>query len=360
MAKPGSGDGESELSVAVEYKPRFAWRDAIIGALISLVVAVVSGFALWALTREPDKSERLIYRVEAPAVFSGSGRNVGLQVFAVRNDGASKAQGVIVDINLPNGMRLIDKNISFDSGKSVSFRERNFNNGISFTIPSLLPKDKASISLLTSGSIGRAVAISVRSDQQIGAREQSQPTDYKNKIRSSTAVALIAAALVLQFIISQFINYRKYSIRRNEYVNKIGPYTAGRNNVGFVFMHNDLLDEAEEVFWEAIKDGDAALVTMSHYGTVLAMKGEARADNYLSAAAWPSFDDPHEKANLEVDKFIVAATRGDLANARSCMENSVKLSRTVKPYFEHSKLLKRLLKDTGLAEEFYAIASKID
>ena len=97
------------------------WRDVIIGAIVSLLVTILGGVAIFYATKEPDekKQERLVYSINQTAQFSGGSQDLAFSSLTLSNLGGIAAKNVSVIISL-NASELKDLDImSVVSGNLV-------------------------------------------------------------------------------------------------------------------------------------------------------------------------------------------------------------------------------------------------
>jgi hypothetical protein len=336
-------------------KPSFGWKDAVLGGLITLIVTVLAGVAVWYVTKNPEKNEHLVYRLENPASFISQGMGVTFSVLNLRNDGDVRASGVLIEAKIPKNAKILNKSIIFQSGTSSNYSDKSDQENLKIFVNSFLPKDKMTLSVLISGQSKVSLQYSVVSSESIAEIDRNADTIGGGKGISTKFFILSLATLTLfQLLIIQFLNYIRFKSREKQFNSRRVPdssFSSSRNNIGFIFMHNGMIKEAERLFRDDIDAGTAELMTISHYGVTLLLQGNQEGHKYLECAQWPTLDN-HTKANLLVDRFIVCIAQGDLEGAKICLAKSLILSQDVKEYYDNSFIIKDLIEKNSL-HDFY-------
>ena len=344
-------------------KPSFGWRDALLGGLVTLVVTVIAGVAVWLVTREPVLSERLIYRVSSPATFLSRGNSLSFSYLNVRNDGRAKASSVVIEGDISGGSRIVAKNASFSSGRSTQYKDNSSPSKLSITVPTFYPGDSLSISFVTQGPAGQKIHYAVRSNERLATQESvSEKGSQRGGVGYPTMFAILLFVVVAQWGVIQYIGFRKYKRYREQFRFEpivMSMYTPNRNNVGFLLMHNLFFDEAEKIFERDIEEGDAVLMTFAHLAVVRALKGDGKtSEGLLSAASWPSLDD-HTEGVIALDKFIYCLTVGDSPKALEYLQIALDKTMGIENYFKFSPLLKSVVEKAGLKNEVETALKKL-
>lgn len=313
------------------------WRDVIIGAISALVVAIISGLVINYFTNrdKQEPAEILGYSVEQSGSFESENNRVALVNVALYNAGNDNATNVLGSIEFPFGV-IKDKQINASSGKVSGFQiESESNKFIKFTIPSLLPGERVSISFLLEASSIPKPKISLKSDKSIGKAISLlfRPEEKKESIAKYLVSLFIPLSAVLAIIIS-LLFLSKFGSSRRGYVSSI-------NSVGFVCLHTGLIELAGELLLKALSQGEHASYSLSNYATWLEInKRSGDANKFLAAASFIA-KAPREKAIVEFNRTIIMLMRPDLDEAKKSLQKALKLSRReVKYLCENSALYK--------------------
>jgi len=342
MAKIGSSN---------EKKEGFRFKEALIGGAITLLVSVVGGVLVWFFTKSPDRTERLIYRVDSPARFVSQGRSLVFTTLNIRNDGQQKAQSVVIEGDVTPSAQLIEKNISFSSGRATDFIDQSTPQKLRVIVPTFFPGDRVSIPILISGSAPNNFSVSVHSNEKMATRDKTGNLAPSGFVNIKTLIFAVMVTAFVGYSVNILIDYRRYKKKREQLnsLSRRSSFTPSKNNLGFLMMHNELLGEAEELFRKDIGTGDADLITIAHLAALEAIKENSDlSDKLFAAADWPTTDQ-HTRANISLDRFIAAASKRAFSEAEIHLLDAIRLSSDIIEYLENSKLIKRLVDECGVS-----------
>lgn len=324
------------------------WRDVIAGSIATLVVTILSGVAVFYLTRSPEvkPSEILGYSIEQSASFESANNRVALVNVNLLNKGDAKADNVIGSIEFPFGS-IKDKKIIPSSGRASGFViTSETDKQIDFSMPILLPKEGVSISFLMESSATPEPKVFLKSAKSIGeaisilATPQDVQRSLKKEIISTLIPVLFGLIMtLLLLLISSSLKRQSLSKKR-----LLHPSQGSLNNNGFVFLHKGLTDTAGELLLNAIIKGqDSSSHPIANYATYLAVKGNTPvALQYLSAAEFLA-KSSHERAVVAFNCAIIFLLKKESEKAKSCLQEALKLSDEILFYCSNSSLLQNLI-----------------
>jgi hypothetical protein len=132
------------------------WRDLLVGAFVSGIVAIVAGVFVWWVTREPTvtpQTETLRYNIQEVASFSPGQNRLGIVVVRIANTGTRAARDVRGSFVLPSGAEIKSKQISMSSGPAGVYTESApDSHTLNLYLPTLAPTETLTASLLVEGN----------------------------------------------------------------------------------------------------------------------------------------------------------------------------------------------------------------
>lgn len=186
---------------------RMNLRPYIIGALFSLVVAIIAGTVVFYVTREKPEIpiEELIYCIDRPAAITTDTTKLTIQTIQVANVGTQPAQDVTVSIRFEDGIIVRETKIDFSTGTAAHYSMRNSGDvGVDIDVPSLLPRERLKATFLLEGVTDEDPEVSVKSAETIGG-ERSLLADIHSANHQAEAGAifemLLPILIVMQIIV---------------------------------------------------------------------------------------------------------------------------------------------------------------
>ena len=175
------------------------WRDVVIGAISSLVVATLAGVVIYYLTKEPPTptpDENLVYLVEKPVAFETTKTKFALFTVRAGNFGDLVATNVTVGITFDDA-EIIDKKIALSSEPAGIYSVTNSTpSELGLTVPSLSPGETVVISLMLNREPDKAPTVAAKSNKSVGRSTTvfGQPIT-RPESRATTALKWILAIL---------------------------------------------------------------------------------------------------------------------------------------------------------------------
>ncbi|MFL6674244.1 MAG: tetratricopeptide repeat protein [Massilia sp.] len=320
------------------------WRDVLVGAIVSLFVTVLGGLGVYYTTKEPDdaKSEKLVYSLSQPAIFTGGSQDLAFSTLTISNRGGAPAKNVSIVVSLKSAEI---RDYAVDSNSAIKELDRSHaKSGLRLKYEAILPKDIITVNLLLSTL--EKPAIEVRSDTKIGEEVLVSSND-SDKVKIGRAQFLLkslpsAAAALLLGIVLLYIANRILLLS-----------SKSRNNTGFLLLHSGLTDEADAVLSAAVREGSADLYTLSNYALCKGVKGNLDDARKLIHAANFREQSGHAKAVVRFNEGLIHLFSGDKANALVSLQEAVHLSpKNIKRYCQRSILADPLRSDPAFADLF--------
>jgi hypothetical protein len=320
------------------------WRDIIIGALITLFVTIIAGVIVYYVTREPEKApaqEKLVYQVEQPSCFLSEQNKLALLTIRVGNLGSKEANNTELAIKFEKDVSVLDKQIKMSSAPAGKFEDHSKeNNAVHLYFPTLLAGETATISLMVDTPIQKIPEIGLRSAASIGKEgpfilEKPLETNKKESF-GKALVALVPIAAFLQLFLLGLLSGKVRSrIRR------FIPTTRSINNTAFLYIHQGLQKDAEQLLENEIRTSGADAFSLANYGLALCLNGKMEeGKKRLNASEWYSRLN-HEKAVVAFNNALVALTEDDIEGGKKHLHNALKLNKhEITRYCEFSELVK--------------------
>ena len=277
------------------------WKDILLGAVATLVVTVLSGIAVYYLTKEPDekKKERLIYSVQQSASFTGGNQDLVFTSVKVENNGGVAAKRITLMITFKTA-KIKDYALSTNTGSKEVTREVK-PGSIGLTYDALLPNESITLNLMLSSP--EKPVVSVRSDASLG-RENSLETisaSPRAKINAILEVSVPITGMVLFGIILIFL--------RNSGL--IETLFSDKNDAGFLLLHHGLVDDAAAILNSALHSGRYDTFTLSNLALCKALKGEHDQAKQLLRAANFREQHGHVKAVILFNEALISLLYGN-------------------------------------------------
>jgi len=318
------------------------WKDVAVGSASTLVVTVVSGVALWYVTREaPSKppAERLVYEIQKPADFQSSTTKLGLQTIRIANLGDAAASSVRAIVDYPAGVNVVDKAVSMSSGAVGGQALATPNpQRLEVSVPTLTPGESVTVSVLLSEAPAASPKVGVKSEKTVGSvvDDLVPPKPQPPSAVRDTIGRLLPFLLILQVPLALY-----FSQRFRRALRSIGGYQRSLNNTAFVLLHQGLTADASRVLRRAIAAGEADANVFSNQALCYALEGNHDAADKALAAA--EFFDRTGAAGivLSFNRAFVALVRKDYAAAKEHLVAALAGSPSeVRRWCQHSSVFK--------------------
>lgn len=320
------------------------WRDIIIGALITLFVTIIAGVIVYYVTREPAKApaqEKLVYQVEQPNCFLSEQNKLALLTIRVGNLGSKEANSTELAIKFEKDVSVLDKQIKMSSAPAGKFEDHSKeSNVVNLFFPALLAGETATISLMVDTPIQKTPEIGLRSAVSIGNEgpfiiEKPQEINRKESF-GKALVALVPIAAFLQLFLVGLLS-GKFRSRISRFI----PTTRSINNTAFLYIHQGLHKEAEQLLRNQIRTSGADAISLANYDLALCLNSKMEeGKKRLKATEWYSRLN-HEKAVVAFNNALVSFTEDKLEEGKNYLEEALKLNKhEITRYCEFSELVK--------------------
>lgn len=316
------------------------WKDVLFGSLVTLGVTVLAGVLIYYLTREspaPPPAERLVYSIDTPVTFESDQTRLSFTNIRLRNIGDVSAENVIVGVDLPSGVGLIDTQVILSSGPGGRFEfDYAGSADIRIVIPVLTPEESATITLLTDAAVPELPTVGVKSDSSTGflATVVASQTQFDNKTEV-IGVLVLLAFLVQLLLLPLLIPKIRTLIRRAV------PPSKSVNNTAFVLLHQGLTDDAVNLLERSIEESGGEPFTLSNYALALGLSGNAqKADAILAAADFWAAENKHAKAVVAFNRSILCFSAAQESEGVKLMKIAISLSKSeIIKYLKYSALV---------------------
>ena len=181
------------------------WKDVLFGSLVTLGVTVLAGVLIYYLTREspaPPPAERLVYSIDTPVTFESDQTRLSFTNIRLRNIGDVSAENVIVGVDLPSGVGLIDTQVILSSGPGGRFEfDYAGSADIRIVIPVLTPEESATITLLTDAAVPELPTVGVKSDSSTGFLATVVASQTQSDNKTEVIGVLVLLAFLVQLLL---------------------------------------------------------------------------------------------------------------------------------------------------------------
>ncbi len=311
------------------------WKDALIGAVITLAVTTAGGVAVYYFTKEPEfkTKEILIYSIGSTGEFSGEKERVAFASVAISNRGGKAANGVVASMKFDKST-IKDLTTVLVPGM-IEARSLS-KNSATLEYKRLLPGETITVNVLLDAP--SKPVVSIRSDETLGFPEEinSSATDKKRKYANTLSAVLVPGSAV---IIAVFLFIFRRLTRR---LSATGMALSDKNNAAFLLLHNGLVIDAERILSSAVENGRYDSVILSNLALCNALSGDHTKANALMDAA--DFMQPvgHAAAVVGFSRAVMLLDEGKRAEAIAELRRAISLSpKDIKRYCRFSVHLKQ-------------------
>lgn len=313
------------------------WRDAVFGGLITLIVTIVSGLAVWWLTANPlssNASERLVYTHETISILKNEQGELQVVTIRLANAGAKAAKNVSGNVQFPSGVNITEMHAKSSADSSIKLdRQQGSDHRFRLEVSSLAPSEIITISILVRGTQIAPIS-NFRSDETIATQVNfANIFDDENKWYSSKAnsALIISIFVLIQLAINVVIlkNLKKLIFLR-----------GSANNSAFVLMHHGAVADAERILESQIEKRGSAF-EVANFGLAIALKGDyERANCYLRAAEWWSNNRKNVNSLIHFNAAIIESIKGNDDECVKLLNKSFETDRKeIEKYIAMTKLL---------------------
>ena len=320
------------------------WKDAIIGAAITLLVTILGGIAVYYFTKEDpiEKKENLIYKVEPPVSFEGSGSKLSISNITIENIGELKAKNVKIEIYAAHN-NISEAKASSSLGGTVNRAQETAIDGrVTFSIPTILPEERINISLLLNTASLSKPEVLVRSDSSVAKPSILNKSEKQKETKELLPKLLIALiAIFLPTAVLLIVKLKKNNPYRDESL----------NNIAFVLLHQGDVAKAKNLLESAINKGEGGSHSLANYALCLAANGETdQAIKYIAASEFYASSD-HEESIVLFNKSIISLTQKNEEEFIKHLNKAIiKSKKEILLYLKYSVFTKETIKRPDIKE----------
>lgn len=284
------------------------FRDVAIGALVTLIVSIIGGVIVWALTKADPIAEKLQYNIENAATFTADRTKISFITVKLSNTGTKAARDVKLAINFSSDVEIREKQISVSSGPAANYSASGVENKtVEVTLPSLAINESLTVSLLIAGSGEVRPNVSARSADTL-ATAQTQP---EPNVSPSLKLIFIVYGTGMFAMLSALGGLRFFFRKKRQ----IFESTYGLNNAAFVLMQLGFIEDAERLLQKSIDTGRANSIILANFAAAKGLSGDDdSAQKLFSAAEWWN-PDRDALSVIHYNKAVIAAKNNDIATA---------------------------------------------
>lgn len=312
-------------------------KTLIINAILTLAVTVIGGALLDIIqSSSPWNSNKIEYDYQKTGSFNSTHEKVEFSRLKIKNSGSKTQKSIkaeiefkettIQDISIPSKYKSLNPKIE----KTPDSKK------LTITADALFAEEEISIEILTKSLYEETPEISIRSTTTNGT-----PSDIEANEKTSDHLLGSEKKTILSIVISIAI----FSALTRKSTIKISR-SSTPNNIGFLLMHAENLDEARKYFEKDLENATSGPFSISNYALYKQLNGETEsAKTYLKAAHFYS-NSNHEKAVTIFNDAIIDATLGIDEDAKAKLLEAAKLSpKEIKKYCAYSKIIEKYIPD---------------
>jgi hypothetical protein len=329
------------------------WKSTIIGSLLSLMVATISGVGVYYFTIKSDNLEKLTYFVSEPISYDSDSLDINIQDITIFNKGGLVVKNIQLSVAFDKGVIIKERKITTVSKITENYKILKDSSGFfRMVIQSILPEDNFRISMLIlSKDKIKSPIVSVNSEQKMANIE-----DFSHKEKDFVLIPLIASFTALIALIVYIVPmYFKRWL--NPFLNRLKGIPT-RNNTAFLLIHQMLYDIAENVLEKKVleKGGDA--IEISNYALFFALKGNYETAQKIINASfyyikYIESSDNHIIAICNFNQALVYFLAKKYQEGRDSLFISLEKSReNIISYCEYSEVVKKLRNDGEINKIF--------
>jgi len=325
-------------------------KSTLFGVLITLIVTILGGLAVYYITDKGNKDELLTYWYDTPAIFEKDSSSVILQTVYISNTGNEKATDISVEVSYPSGVKISEKNVVFSTGDITAFRDSIFEEkNFSLKTAILLPNENIKVSFILKSQDYSNPTVSLKSSSSIGI--QSVINNSKNK-KNNTLLNTLLLLLLAEQIAILFFFFKKRAFFKFE-------SQQSSNNTAFLLLHKNLPDYAIKVLENTVFDSGADAYIIGNYALAKAIDGKFDESlKLIDAAIFYSYNQEERSMNL-FNASLIYFLKGELIVARKKLEEAIAIdAKHIKEYIEFSDLIRDLRLNPEINEIFTNITKQ--
>lgn len=288
--------------------------------------------------------ERIIYAVDEPVKFEANETKVSLVSAKVANAGNKTASNVVVVMETDDQTTIIEHKLQMSSGSAVQYENVMVeDHRISVSLEVFVPSEILTISAMLDGIAEANPRVSVRSASSVG--EPGQLISDNDAEKWPIIKAALAPIIALGWGGALFWIWRWRRFGISEMFRSV-------NDLAFLYIHQGLVEEAEEVLRQYINKKGASAYELLNYGLALALTGKREdAQKYFASGEWLARSN-YARGLAEFNRSIASVATDDLEGARGHLKRAFELSpRQISGYCEFSVQIKEAIeKDKGIAQ----------
>jgi len=317
------------------------WRDVLFGAVCSLIVMVLSGVAVYYLTKEPpppQPQERLVYDIEEPVIFEAQATRFALLSVRIGNLGDLTAENVNVGIVFEDNTEIIDMGVTLSTEPVGKFTIiTSTEKVIEFQVPALTPDEVVLVSLMLNEEPTQDPIVGVKSDNSTGMEgflARSVQIDSAPSRESTIKIV----SIFIGYVVLLFLLYRLMKRLRSRSYRSV-------NNTAFLYIHKGLADKAKKMLSSDIESRGGDSYSLANYALCLALDRDfSEAEKTLDAAEFlvssrrePFASTKQEKAVVLFNRSLLLLLQDKTSEGLNFMKKATELSpRAISGYCSYS------------------------
>lgn len=319
-------------------QPNKTWAT---NAVTAFAIAVVSGLLVWWLTKPPQQSGKPVYTIDEIGQFSSKRGNHHFFKIKLSNEGRSTSNGIslLIEPNDPNAVLSESSVTKSKTNPNIKMFEYS-GNRLNSQVISLKPSEYVIYWISYKSKNG--IKIDVDATYEDGIVEEFKEYSLKDKIKDSPVliflllIAYVAASFGIQKLVSA--HFKK---RRDEYSKNYAYDHEAINNSSFILLHSGNSNDAQNLLWEALRQGNGSPYELANYALAITANGRIQDGKALlrTIKKWSKID--HEKSVIDFNISVADLIAGD-ASAYDRLKLQCNESEEIKRYFENSALISEL------------------
>lgn len=318
------------------------WKEILIGAMASLIVTVIGGIALYYLTKEKSPDEELYHIIKSSSSFQSDSQNITIIPVEIVNFGGKSSENLYVKIELKKA-EIKDYAIESQTAikADVITSEKNV---LELKVATLLSKERFTVNVLSTDQ--EVPSVIVKSSKTLG-KSIYESSLLESKKKSNIYLEKSIPVIGVVYLVLVVLLFKR--IKR-----MVRVFSRSENDLGFLLLHQGVIDDAENILKSAINQGKEYPYTIANMAVCLAKKGEVeKAKKYILAAKKEATTKHGEAVVLFCDALVeLEDGNKDIFYMR--LEGSMKLSK--KSIVEYC-LYSSLLSDISAEEKYQKLVS---
>lgn len=329
-------------------------KSILIGAIVTLIVTILGGLIVYYVTANPNKEEKLTYWFDRPSTFSNDSSSIVIQTIYFTNDGNEPASDISLSVEYPNYIAIIDKNVSFSSGKSFDYRD-SVSNKTDYTLKArtLFPKEVGKVSFLIKGEEHEGPAINIKSTKSMGVEVKVNDSEEKPMFDKIFQYVLFVIFFFQILIIVAFLIFRR------KIKSEPNPSSQSVNNTAFLLLHKNLYDLATKALEATFYKKGADSFIFGNYAVCIAIKGDFDVSLKLIEASYFYSYTNHEKCVALFNYGLILILKGDYNESQIKLQEAINLNQEeIEKYIAFSDFIKQLRTNSAVDTVFSDLVYK--